>query len=88
VGQIAQHRDNAPVKTSKLCLRCPNFDHPQTSETHLLEGQYQTPNEPHARENEHNDNQRKDVEWFQAYYKNIKLYFHSNSFLLDYLLLK
>jgi len=60
-SQIAQHKPDAPVNTRKLCLRCPILTNLQASGTRLLAGQYQTPNKPHARENEHNDNRRKDV---------------------------
>ena len=56
---IAQHKADALDNTSKLCLHCPNFDQPPTSEIRLLVGQYQTPYEPHDRENEHDENEEK-----------------------------
>ena len=87
-SQIAQHKPDAPVNTRKLCLCCPILTNLQASGTRLLAGQYQTPNKPHARENEHNDNRRKDVVWFKVYYRNNKVYYHLNSFLLEYFLLK
>jgi hypothetical protein len=89
MSQISQPKTAMSRQNKQIAFALPHFGPTSKQVRHVCwRGATKHPMNRTPEKTSHNDNQRKDVGQFQAYRKKNKLCCHSNSILLDYLLLK